>query len=243
MNRSFDATTSSNTLFNSCDRWENSYGSDKDVAYLKVPQRRPSTSFLGGNAPIMPIKPKPCSASGEDECCREPSVGSAANPTTTTRAEDWTASCAWLHIPQFPVPENKHLRCRVSFAGTVEQREYAVTLGDNPSCHGPCALTLDWCHTEGTAAPYNDQHGSNDDAGYGIGHAVASGRPARYLSASERRERVLAFMPVSPAELQRLENELVSLDGSNLPSKPLKSTRRRAVWQKGHVRRPSFDDP
>jgi hypothetical protein len=32
---------------------------------------------------------------------------------------------------------------KVSFS-TVEIREYAVTLGDNPSCQGPFSLELDW---------------------------------------------------------------------------------------------------
>ena len=36
---------------------------------------------------------------------------------------------------------------RVRF-GTVEIREYAVIIGDNPSCRGPCALELDWRRTE-----------------------------------------------------------------------------------------------
>ena len=241
MNRSFDATTN-NTILNACNRWESSHGSDRDVVYLKVPKRRPSISFLGSHEPIMPVGSRSCYKTDEKGAGHKPCVDSDASPTTTTRL-DYRASEAWLCIPQFPVPENKHLRRRIRFADTVEQREYAVTLGDNPSCHGPCALTLDWCHTEGRAAPYNDQHGSKDDDGCGLSHLVASGRPARYLSTRDRRERVLVFMPVSRAELQQLELEKAPPDGSDQSNKPLKSTRRRAVWQNGHVRRPSFDDP
>jgi hypothetical protein len=35
---------------------------------------------------------------------------------------------------------------KVSFS-TVEIREYAITVGDSPSCHGPFPLQLDWEHT------------------------------------------------------------------------------------------------
>jgi hypothetical protein len=40
-----------------------------------------------------------------------------------------------------PVPLEK----KVSFS-TVEIREYAITVGDNPSCRGPFPLQLDWEH-------------------------------------------------------------------------------------------------
>jgi hypothetical protein len=243
MNRSFD-TTSLNTLLNQCDRWESLNGSDRDVLLLKVPKRRPSISFLGNGELIMPSGLW-MQNNDEEKETKKPSDIAREKSTCVDEASitfDGWNSGSWLYVPQFPVPENKHLRRKIQFADSVEQREYVVTVGDNPSCHGPCALTLDWMHTETRLIQYNES-GSND---YNDGDCDAwyapSNRPAKYLSTEERRKRVLQFMTVSRGELRQLELQMEPPFATGLTEKRLKTNRREAVWQKGHVRRRSFED-
>ncbi|GKZ00908.1 hypothetical protein MPSEU_001042400 [Mayamaea pseudoterrestris] len=241
MNRSFDgSTTSLNTLLNSCDRWEKS---DREVLLLKVPKRRPSISMpcFGGDELALTM-------SSDDEKALETAYDKRSCPDEASlcSAFDPESSGTWLYVPQFPVPENKHLRQRIRFADAVEQREYAVTIGDNPSCHGPCALTLDWSHTETQVVDYNDVNNINESIDDGdCSLWLPSNKLAKYLSTDERRERVLEFMPaLGRDELQQLELR-VAAPTSGLLDKRIKPTRRQAVWQKGdkgHIRRPSYDD-
>ncbi|GKZ00929.1 hypothetical protein MPSEU_001044400 [Mayamaea pseudoterrestris] len=80
---------------------------------------------------------------------------------------------------------------QVRFAPTCKIQEYAVTVGDNPSCSGACALTLDWEHTQA----YQQVHGqirSNSGA-------------LKCLSQSSRRERVMAVQGLTQQKLRLLE--------------------------------------
>jgi hypothetical protein len=143
------------------------------------------------------------------------------------------SSSSFVFFPQFPVPENKHLRRRIQFASTVEEREYAVTIGDNPSCHGPCALTLDWEYATTRSAPYHDE----DDYDYSTDSSSRGrGRSVRYLSTDQRRKRVLQVGNVSLEDLRHLERSMAPQNDQE--DKVFSPTTRRAVWpkdQKDHL--------
>ena len=91
------------------------------------------------------------------------------------------------------------LEKKVSFS-TVEIREYAITVGDNPSCQGPFPLQLDWEH----APPRLE-----DAVEYGeVVRTPVNGRPnARKL---RRRRRRRSFRLSADERLSRL----VEMQGS-----------------------------
>lgn len=88
--------------------------------------------------------------------------------------------------------EEKH----VSFSNVLEIREYAVTVGDSPSCHGPCPLQLDWCHS-----PSRYETLRLPDVRQGRGDR----RVPRVMSAKERLQRVAVIQGWEHVKLRHVQ--------------------------------------
>ena len=106
-------------------------------------------------------------------------------------------SDSYLFVSQLAAPENKHLRRSIRFAPLVEEREYAITVDAISSCSGPCALTLDWEHSEPRKVSYNDTF-------------LRCARPVRQLAASERRQWLQETAKLTVDELRLIELQIVS---------------------------------
>jgi hypothetical protein len=98
-----------------------------------------------------------------------------------------------LFVSQTATPENKHLRRHIRFAPSVQERQYALTLGDSPSCSGSYALSLGWEHTESKKVSYNDA-------------LLQKSRPVRQLSACERRRRLFDMLSRDALHLLELKH-------------------------------------
>jgi hypothetical protein len=209
------SSTSLNTMFNASDRWKDNDDGEElcssfgDLA-LKTPKRRPSLyiesdeegdddEFTAATDPVDSTSTLGCDYDDYNESFTTLQFLEGACFDTREYASSRAhRSDSFLYVSQCAVPENKHLRRRIRFAPSVEQREYALTVSDNPSCMGPCALTLDWSHTESKKVHYNDSlHRGNS-------------RPVKQLSSDARRRRVMRVGSLDEEELQKLELELVT---------------------------------
>ena len=130
--------------------------------------------------------------------CSPPSVTSDPRSGFTERRNDsldslpklpnrWSNVLAVDAALDYSLP-GKVLR-RVRFAPTCKVQEYVVTVGDNPSCSGPCALTLDWEHSPA----YQQVHGQ------------VSGGGLKCLSLASRRERIMQVQGLTEQRLRLLE--------------------------------------
>jgi hypothetical protein len=239
MNKSFDPTTKSNTMLNSCNRWESFNSRKQGVLLLKAPMRRLSMSLHGDDDVDDETTLSPCtddSYTANSQCQFNDSYEirkflEMNDSDEEGDGDDDKSTDAFMFLPQFPVPENKHLRRRIRFAPSVMQREYALTFGDNTSCHGPCPLSLDWKHTASKKVAYNDAV---------TGDTSASCRSVRFLSTKQRRERLLRFVSDSIEKLHRLEFELSKASPEHEEEeKQLSPTGRRTAWPKKRLNQPS----
>lgn len=206
-------TTSINTMINSGNRWKDSQVSEPTSLgdlMLKTPRRRPSLYFEereSDNSTLSTIPIGDSISTIDDEMNESLNVFSFIDMNGSDLRSRRRTSCghhlsghrsdSYLFISQLAVPENKHLRRSIRFASFVDEREYAITIGDNPSCSGPCALTLDWDHTETRKVTYNDV-------------SLRKNRPLKQLSLFERRRRLQLLDRHTEEELHRLELEIVS---------------------------------
>lgn len=218
-------TTSQNTMLNAGNRWKDSLQADNcrlqslGDLLLKAPERKPSVHVVddsGDDQATLSTSPTGDSLSTLDDSVefyesldllrflesastldgRRYGAVDRCGPEGAQRRSSHRSD-SYLVLPQLAAPENKHLRRAIRFAPRVEVQKYAVTVGDSPSCGGPCALSLDWSHTEATRAPYND-----------LSSRVVL--PVRQLTTGERRRRVLQVNALDRDELRALELDLVS---------------------------------
>jgi len=95
---------------------------------------------------------------------------------------------------------------RVRFAPNVEVREYAVIVGDNPSCKGTCALQLDWEFVDySTPIPLE---GKDETVKC---YRSAGGRPRvrRLSDTQERRSRVASVQGWTEHQVADAETEML----------------------------------
>ncbi|GKZ00945.1 hypothetical protein MPSEU_001046000 [Mayamaea pseudoterrestris] len=240
------STTTINTMRNASNRWKDSSQMLREPACtdctLKAPRRRPSLYRESSSSEndlddddddddslTLTTSPVADSISTIDsdgfneslKVCNffERASRSELRPRRTIDGLSLSGhkSDSFLFVSQPLLPENKHLRRHIRFAPSVEERQYAVTHGDNPSCSGPCALTLDWEHSGSRRISYNDV-------------LLRNRRAVRQLSAGERRQRLLQASAMSRDEMHMLDLQFVServeslqkeLSGLTLDSKRL----------------------